>query len=368
MNQKEWDWPSIYAARRERLRASIRARGLDALLVCKDINRFYLSGFELHDCQPGETSGILIISVNGDDWLATDSRYADAARAIWPHDKIFIYGAAGIMAGIAAHLRKVGAIVGIEMHAMSLAFAASLHSYCNPLPTLQDAGFLVEDLRAVKEPCELAALRSSFALNHKMLAALENRLASCPGLPEKALAWDIEKFFRENGAQELAFATIVAAGANAARPHAIPGDSIIKAPGSLLVDLGCRVDNYCSDQTRTWWIGGRPDAKFSHALELVKKAQAAGIAAIRDGIAASAVYAAARKVFEDANCEDAFTHGLGHGVGLETHERPSLSAHSGDILRAGMVVTVEPGLYYPEWGGARWENTVLVRENDAEIL
>ena len=206
---------AIYAARRDRLRRAMRARGLDALLVSQAPNRFYLSGFELHDPQCNESAGRLVITADGRDWLATDARYLDAAARLWDRDNIFIYGAdaAGDLLGL---LRRCGGRVGLEARGVSLAIARALRRYGSG-PLLEAADGLVEDLRRIKEPCEIAALERSFALNHKLLHWVEGQLT--PGKTESELSWAIERFFRENGASELAFANIVAVGRHAARPH-----------------------------------------------------------------------------------------------------------------------------------------------------
>lgn len=359
------DWMAVYAARRDRLRLELRARGLDAMLISHAANRFYFSGFELHDSQPGETAGMLLITASGDDWLATDSRYAEAAAACWPGERVFIYG--GEMAkDLAALLRRHGAVTGIETKSLGVAFFRALRGFA--APALVAADGLAEKQRMLKEPCEIAALRASFALNHAMLKWLESDLGRFIGRSESWMAWEVEKFFRENGAQELAFATICATGRNGAKPHAIPGAELVPANGPLLVDAGCRVRSYCSDQTRSWWVGSRPLPEFTRALDLAREAQRAAIAVMRPGVPCAEVYAAARRVFEDAGAAEAFTHGLGHGVGLETHEAPSLSPRSRQVLQKGMVVTVEPGLYYPAWGGVRWEHTVLVEEDGVSVF
>lgn len=351
-----------YAARRDSLRQFLAARGLDALLVSGAANRFYLSGFELHDGQPGETSGMLVITSSGRDWLATDPRFAEAAAALWPRDSIFIYGSP-MTADMARLLRQCGEIIGLDLKNLGAAFARSLAAASGSFIVFEPADGMVEGLRVIKQPCEIAALKTSFGINHAMFAWLETSLPELAGVTEAALAWEVEKFFREHGASGLAFPAIVACGVNAARPHAIPGEAAVPAEGSLLVDAGCRARDYCSDQTRSWWIGSRPSPDFTRALKLTQKAQQAAFAIMRPGVLCSDVYAAARKVYEDAGAAGAFTHGLGHGVGLETHEAPTLSPRSRYPLRKGMVVTVEPGLYYPAWGGTRQEHTVLVEED-----
>jgi Xaa-Pro aminopeptidase len=353
-----------YAARRENLRRAMRARGLDALLVSHAANRYYLSGFELHDPQCNESAGRLVVTADGRDWLATDARYADAAARLWDEDRIFISGGDGVV-GLCRLLGRWGGRVGLEARGGCLAFARAL-TQAGPGLCLEAADGLVEDLRLIKDAAEIAALEKSFALNHKMLDWVAGELT--PGRSESELSWAIERFFRENGATELAFANIVAVGKNAALPHAVPGADTITENCPVLIDVGCRVEAYCSDQTRTFWVGEAPTAAFSRALELTRAAQEAALKAMRPGLPLAEAYALARRVFEKADAAQAFTHGLGHGVGLETHEAPSLSPRAQGALRPGMTVTVEPGLYYPQWGGVRWEYTVLVEEDGVRIL
>ncbi len=365
---QSFDMPAIYGARREKLRQSMARKNLDALLISNDKNRFYLSGFELHDPQFDESAGRLIITRDGKDWLATDSRYKEAAKKLWPEDRTLIYGG-DVARDIAALLQKLGARIGIEARATSLYFGACLQNEGRGI-SLEPADGLVEELRRIKEPCEIAALEHSFLLNHKLMHWVENEIAAghMGGSAEQDFSWQIEKFFRENGAQDLAFANIVATGRNAAQPHAVPGTDVISSGAPLLIDVGCRAMDYCSDQTRTFWIGEKPAPVFARTLALVREAQENAMKIMRPGVPCAKVYAQALEVFKNAGVEKAFNHGLGHGVGLQTHEEPSLSPRSTQALEAGMTVTVEPGLYFPDWGGVRWEYTVLVEENGVRIL
>lgn len=360
--------PDMYAERRHRLRKLVRGRGLDCLLVLQAPNRFYLSGFELHDSQPGESAGCLLICASGEDWLATDARYELAAKSLWNPERVFIYG--GDMAGeLKSLFRRCACLAGVESRGASYSFIQQLLPQAARDARIVMCDGLVEELRIIKTAPELDALRQSFRLNQAMLDWLEKSRLPEPGqVSEQELAWEIERFFREHGAQELAFNSIVAAGPNAALPHAIPGAGLVVQGAPLLIDVGCRVENYCSDQTRTFWLGANPSKDFARTLELVRDAQSAAIAAIKPGVPCSEIYAIARQIFENAGVAEHFNHGLGHGVGLQTHEAPSLSSRSKAVLKKGMVVTVEPGLYYPEWGGVRWEHTVAVTEDGAEVL
>lgn len=358
-----------FARRREALRALMRSRGLDALLITHAANRYYLSGFELHDPQCNESAGCLLITANGttgsgggQDWLCTDSRYLDAARRLWDENRIFIYGgdAAGQLRGLLRE--KAAGRIGVEMCGVSADFYRKLAPGLN----LTGARGLVESLRIIKDKEEIAAMQRSCTLNHRLMEWVYGQLIV--GRTEAQISWDIEKFFREHGASELAFANIVAVGTNAALPHYEPGDVPLAENCPILIDVGARLDKYCSDQTRTFWVGDNPTPDFMVTMQLVRTAQEAAIAAMRPGMKASEAYAVARKVFEDEGVEAAFTHGLGHGVGLETHEAPSLGPRCHTVLAPGMVITVEPGLYYREWGGVRREFMVLVEEEGVRIL
>ena len=263
--------------------------------------------------------------------------------------------------------RRCDSRLGLEAEIVSLNFARSLGRAVGRGAHLQAADGLVEELRVIKDADEIKALERSFALNHAMLRWLEESQLQ-PGRSEAELAWAIEKYFRDNGASELAFPSIVAVDQNAALPHAIPGEKKLPDNGLVLVDVGCRVDGYCSDQTRTFWVGDAPHKEFRETMKLVRDAQQAALDKMRPGLPLHEAYTLARGVFEKAGVEAWFTHGLGHGVGLETHEAPSLGRRGDKVLQEGMVVTVEPGLYYPQWGGIRWEYTVLITADGNRIL
>ncbi len=356
---------STYAARRDRLRIRLEEHGLATLLVSSAANRYYLSGFELHDPQCNENAGMLLITAHGEDHLLTDSRYLDAARRLWPEDRIFIYPPPKLK-----HIRKflashAGGILGIEAPSVSLEFYQALTKDSGG-PQVKPVNGLVEGLRLIKEPLEVEAMARSCALNHRMFEWIPEMLQ--PGMTEREAAWEIEKFYREGGAEELAFPSIVAVGPNGAMPHAVPGQDRILAEGPVLVDTGCRLDEYCSDQTRTFWVGDSPSKEFLSTREQVREAQALAVQAIRPGLTIAEPYALAKNCFAKYGVAEHFTHSLGHGIGLETHEGPSVGPNAKGEFVPGMVVTVEPGLYYPEWGGVRWEYMLLVTEDGARLL
>lgn len=358
--------PAVFAARRERLRALMAERGLPALLVTHAANRYYLSGFELHDSQCNESVGWLVILANGHagggDLLMTDARFTDAARRLWPQDDLLIYGA-GKHKAMAERLAGRGVrALGFDPKAVNVFDYEALREHFELTP----ASGLVEALRRVKEPAEIELLRAACGLNHRIMRALPDVIT--PGLSEGEVAWTIERMFRDAGAEGLSFPSIVGVNQNAALPHAIPGETKIPREGLVLVDAGCRLGGYCSDQTRTFWVGRDPSERFQDTKRLVVAAQKAAMEVIRPGAKIADAYHAARAVFEAAGCAAQFTHSLGHGIGLETHEGPSLSPAAEGAFVPGMVVTVEPGLYDAAWGGVRWEYMVVVTQTGCAAL
>ena len=351
-----------FEARREKARRLMHKAGLSALLITLDANRFYLSGFELRDAQANESSGCLIITRSGKDWLCTDPRYLDAAKRLWDEERIFIYRGNGMEQVNGLLKDRISGPIGFEAQNISVAAFESVGAGL----AMQRADGMIESLRAVKEPEELSCLEKACALNHQLMEWAPGVLV--PGRAESQAAWDIEQFFRNHGAEGLSFSSIVAVDGNAALPHAEPGPTLITDNCGVLVDVGCRLDRYCSDQTRTFWVGDAPDPRFVRDLELIKEAQAKAIALIRPGAAAAGIYAAAKNHLDAHGVGDLFTHGLGHGIGLQTHEAPSLGPRSPVALQAGMVITVEPGLYRPGKSGLRWEYMVAVTEDGARVL
>lgn len=350
-----------FEKRREALRALMAEKNLDALIVSHAANRYYLCGFELHNPQCNESCGWLVITKDGEK-LLTDPRYEDAALRLFPKEDVFIYAGKRWNA-IADFLKSLGTnTFGFEPKGISVFEHEQLSKRLN----ITSADGLVEKLRTIKDADEITRMKASCALNHKLMEHIEGQLI--PGRTEKDISWDIEKFFRENGASEMAFDSIVGVGPNAALPHAIPDETLIRENELVLIDTGCRLDGYNSDQTRTFWVGETESDRFKTVKDQVVTAQQAAIDILRPGLSFAEAYTASREVFVKAGAENRFTHGLGHGIGLETHEPPSLSSIAEGILKPGMVVTVEPGLYYPDWGGIRWEYMTLITEDGCEIM
>lgn len=351
-----------YHHRLQALKILMQEHNVPALFITHPANRFYLSGFELHDGQCNESSGCLLVQAKGQDWLLTDSRFREEAQGHWPIDQVHIYGAprleqiAQFIQG--QNIKKLW----IEAQSMSVEMYLELGKTLTLCPSPR----LVEELRIIKDASELSLLRQSCLLNHQVFALLQEKIE--PGLTESEVAWMLEQAFRERGAEELSFAPIVGFGPHGALPHARPSDTKLDEETPVLVDMGGRFKNYCSDQTRSWWVGSKPSATFIRTLELVQQAQMRAMQLIEPGVSTAVLHRAAQDFFAGHGVADYFTHSLGHGIGLETHEAPGVGPHRPTILRPGMVITVEPGLYYPAWGGVRWEHMVVVTDNGYEIL
>ena len=335
----------------------LRAAGLsswDALLVTNLVNVRYLTGFT------GSAGALL---VRGDDAiLVTDGRYATQSA-----EQLAAAGVtAAIEIGPPAFQREVlkGAVaglsrVGLEAGSVTWAAQRQFADEWDSVELVPTSG-VVEDLRRVKDQGEVSRISAAAAIADAALARIKPMLTAKPTEAEVALELDHE--MRRLGASGSSFETIVAAGPNAAKPHARPSARRIE-PGELVViDFGAVVDGYCSDMTRTVCVGPPASPVLERMVEVVGASQAAGVAAVSQGVTGVDVDRACRDVIAEAGWADAFVHGTGHGVGLDIHEAPWVGTTSTDTLAAGHVVTVEPGVYLPEHGGVRIEDTVVVTD------
>ncbi len=338
---------------------SLKRRKLDGLLITQPENRRYLSGYTATDSSISETSGVLLIPVKGTPFLLTDSRFELHAKEEAEGFEVVLYPK-GMLALLKNLLPKLKIKrLGFESHYMLHSSAEKMSSELGKknveLVPLTD---LVEKMRLRKQSEEIEKIQKSVLVNEEVFQEVFKGLK--PGMTEVEVALQIETTMRLKGAERPSFDTIVAGGPNGALPHAVPSNRPLKKGEPVVIDMGLILDGYCSDMTRTVVLG-TPDSKTKKLFRLVRKAQKAGMAAIKAGVVDKDVDRAARQVIEKAGYGDKFGHGLGHGVGIAVHEPPSLSKRSRKKLKEGMVVTVEPGVYLPGWGGIRLENMVEVR-------
>ncbi len=351
--------PMDVASRSERLRSRLEQLGCDGLLVTNLVDVRYLTGF---------TGSAGLVLVTGDELVVvTDGRYGEQAaeqlRAASVEARLEVTGTGQreVMAGAARGLRRLGLQADHVTWAQQRAFAQEWFPGTELVPTEG----LVEELRAVKDGGEVARLSRAAAIADQALATVRARLGEAP--TEREFASELEFQMRRLGADGPSFETIVASGPNGAKPHARPSDRVISEGDLVVLDFGALVDGYHSDMTRTVAVGD-PSETQQRMLEVVTEAQQRGVDAVRAGAAANEVDAACRSVISAAGWADAFLHGTGHGVGLEIHERPRVAATSDATLDAANVVTVEPGVYLPEHGGVRVEDTVVVLEDGCRPL
>ena len=223
----------------------------------------------------------------------------------------------------------------------------------------------MESLRAVKEPEEIELIKKAVEIADAAFEYIEGIIQA--GMTEKHVAWEIEKFLRENGSQAVPFEIIVASGPNSALPHAKPSERVINPGEPVVIDMGAKFDGYASDLTRTICLG-TPDDTFKKVYDIVLDAQLAAMSIIKEGMTGQQADSSARTVIEQAGYGEAFGHGLGHGVGLATHELPRLGPNSTEPLTSGMVFTIEPGIYLPGWGGVRIEDTVMMENGKVRVI
>lgn len=346
--------------RREALWQKVQGQNVDAFLLVNvegsdQPNLRYLTGFT-------GTFGVLVLTAQ-DALFFTDPRYIEQAQLQVDVPVVEVRGR--WIPQVLERLRLLGAKrVGIASTRTTLHLFEELKKAGEGLEFVPLAA-PVEELRRVKSETEIQRIKEAIELTEAGLRWVLQKIR--PGRSEREVALDLEFWYRKEGADDVAFDLIVAGGPRTSRPHHRAGPEKLRAGDLVLLDIGARLDGYCADLTRVVALG-KPSAKALETYKVVLAANRAGIAAVRAGASGKDVDAAARRVIEEAGLGELFGHGLGHGVGLEVHEGPRLSPTSEDTLLAGMVVTVEPGLYFPGELGVRIEDVVVVEENGARVL
>jgi Xaa-Pro aminopeptidase len=350
-----------FQGRQKRLREHLATTRFEGFLVSHLPNIRYLCGFT-------GSAGLLLVEQSGSVFF-TDVRYDTQAHEEVKGAKVVIARKAllpslGEFLG-ARRKRARGWTIGIEAEHFTVAEKKRLIKGKPAGVRLKDAPPMVERARMVKDDDELNRIRAAVALGAKLFdRALE---VLRPGVKETEVAGEMEYAARQGGADEMSFPTIIASGTRSALPHGRASDQPIASGGFAVCDFGVILSGYCSDQTRTVWVGRVPeDAR--RAYEAVREAQQAAIDAVRPGIAVGEVDAAARKVLHKAGLGRYFTHSTGHGVGLEIHETPRVADGQREILQSGMVITIEPGVYFPGKWGVRIEDMVAVTAGGCEVM
>ena len=348
-----------------KLRGRMAELGLDAVFISQPQNRRYLSGFT-------GSAGNLLITV-ADAVIATDFRYYEQSAQQAPDFRL--HQATGPMEGWLPGLLTAagdlgGKRLGFESADLTFLLYRSLRKAVEALPAGQRPRLiavtsLVEGLRAIKEPEELAAIQAAVDLGDAALRHVSGRIE--PGWTEKQAAWEIEKHMRENGGESVSFDTIVAGGPWSAMPHAYPRDRALERGEMVVIDMGVRLNGYCSDLTRTLFLG-KPDDRFERVYDIVLGAQLTAEELVQAGMNGEEAHNLAHRVIEEAGYGENFGHGLGHGVGIEVHESPRLNQESDIVLQEGMVITIEPGIYLPKRGGVRIEDLVVVTKKGCEMI
>jgi Xaa-Pro aminopeptidase len=328
----------------------------EAAVVTRLVNVRYLSGFT------GSNAALLVTA--DDAVLATDGRYITQAQQQVPDLERVIDRQCAT--ALVERARKDGiARLAFEAHDVTVELHQTLRSTGEGVE-LVASGQLVEALRAVKDDDEIALLRQACAIGDRALTDLFATIA--PGRTEREIGRDLENRMLDLGASGIAFETIVATGPNSAVPHHRPTDRVVAAGDLLKIDFGALYEGYHADCTRTVVVGAEPAGWQREIHDLVRTAQRAGRHALAPGVDVRQVDAAAREVITAAGYGEAFSHGLGHGVGLEIHEAPLINADSEARLADRTPVTVEPGVYLPGRGGVRIEDTLVVRDGEPELL
>jgi Xaa-Pro aminopeptidase len=347
-----------YARRRDRLRRSLKEADAGGLLVTNYVNVTYLTGFTGDD-------SYLLVRRDG-DLLISDPRYEEQIAQECPDLATFIRAPQVALLEAAAQQLELTGLTSALVESDSIALS-SFERLNELLPAMSLSGSrgMVEGLRVVKDKEELATIRVAIDVAERVFTSVRATLRRQQ--TEWEVACEIDRLCRQLGASGTSFKPIVAVGPRAALPHAVPGQQSIQSAPFVLIDWGATVRGYRSDLTRVLTTGKIPP-KFSKIYEIVLAAQQAAIAALKPGVLVSQVDAIAREVIDRAGMGKRFNHGLGHGIGLDIHEAPRLGKNQDRPLEAGMIVTIEPGIYFPGFGGVRIEDDVLITRDGHEVL
>lgn len=347
-----------FEKRRRRVRTALRRLRLDTLLVTSETNVHYLTGFT------GDSSYLLI--TRDDEIICSDSRYTAQLARECPSIEVFLQQPKrDLVATTAAAAKRLSTRrIGIESNSLTVASHRRLVDALTDTEIVSTE-YVVERLREVKDAHEIALIREAVRQAEQAFTAVTATIAGHQ--TERHVAAELEYLIRRCGGQGYSFDPVIAAGPNAALPHARASTARIHGESHLLIDWGATHERYRSDLTRVL-LASRIPSKLKRIYRVVTDAQAAAIDAVEPGVPASKLDRIARDVIEKAGFGRYFGHGLGHGIGLDIHEGPSINSRNDRPLKPGMVITIEPGIYLPDFGGVRIEDDVLVTRSGCEVL
>ena len=338
----------------QKIQNLIKDSEFDSILISNSTNRRYVSGFT-------GSSGYLLITVK-ECRLCTDSRYFIQAENQSPEFEIIKM----------TNKKPWPSIISQGLDIKSIAFESEdvtvdtlryleKNTSFNWIP----ASRLISTLRSIKDKEEINLIQKSIDITDNSFNTISENIK--PGMTEKEISWEIEKHIRGLGAESLSFDTIVASGPNSAKPHHSPSDRKIRKGEPIVIDMGSKFSGYCSDLTRTIYLG-KPDKVYNKIYDTVFVAQLTAIETLQKGMTGKNIDNLARSLIKNAGFGNNFGHSLGHGVGLEVHENPSVGPTSENILEENMVFTVEPGIYIENWGGVRIEDMVMIENGETKIM
>jgi Xaa-Pro aminopeptidase len=348
------------ANRVTKVRQSIAEKELDGILISQAENRYYLSGF-------GGSAGYLLITPK-DTILATDFRYYEQVKVQAPDYRLFQQAGPltdwfpKLLDGL--NIKRLGFEAGDVTYNLYKMLSDAIGKARLPLQLIPTDN-IVETIRAVKEPEEIALIAQAAEITDKAFKHIEEFIRE--GTTELQVAWEMEKFQRELGSQAMPFDIIIASGPEAALPHHKASERKINAGEPIVIDVGAKIGGYASDFSRTLFLGQESD-KFKKVYDTVLGAQLTAISLIKEGVTGAEADGYARTVIAEAGYGDYFGHSLGHGVGLAEHEMPRVGPNSTDVLTSGMVFSVEPGIYLPGWGGVRIEDLAVLENGKLRLL
>jgi Xaa-Pro aminopeptidase len=355
------------AERLSRLRERFDVAEIEAFFVSQPESRYYLSGYTGSDLPPRDSAGFLLITRDA-AYLLTDPRTNEQAEKEAAEYEVKVYSAGARASDLIKELVERHGVKRLGFEAIHLPFSLyrSLSEALKDLAEFVPTNDLVDQLRIQKDEAELELLRRCQAVLDDCFEHLCGFIR--PGVTERDVAWEVERYLRTHGADGTSFPSIVASGPNASMPHAVVSDRQIQAGEPITIDIGALLGGYCTDMTRTVCIGPAPE-RLKEVYEIVERAQREAEAGVQVGMTGQQTDAIARDIIKAAGYGEYFTHSLGHGIGLEVHEPPWVSPLKGEtVLQPNMVFSVEPGIYIPGWGGVRIEDLVVLTPTGADVL